>query len=147
MKSFIFIISVPFPSSIIQMGNFTNWCIVNSFFPVFKNFINCCLNEISRCRHSRIISHPVTLFWQLVNQLLHWTTLYMSSAWQGSFNNQFEIFGLTRSGIEPGPPRQGANALTTRLPSWCLADLSILVDEDFKNVHVYDKQFDIWRHC
>ena len=35
----------------------------------------------------------------------------MSSAWQGSFNYQFEIFGLTRPVIESGPPRHGANAL------------------------------------
>ena len=49
---------------------------------------------------------------------MRWTILYMSSAWQESFNYQFEICGLTRLGIEIGPPRYGANALTTRLPSW-----------------------------
>ena len=41
---------------------------------------------------------------------------YMSNLRQKSFN--FQIFGLTRPGIEPGPPRHRANALTTRLPRW-----------------------------
>ena len=31
---------------------------------------------------------------------------------------QLEIFGSTLPGIEPGPPRHRANALTTLLPSW-----------------------------
>ena len=61
-----------------------------------------------------MISYPVKLFWHRVNQ----STLYMSSVWQGSFNYRFEIFGLTRPGNEPGPPRHRANSLTTRLPSW-----------------------------
>ena len=60
------------------------------------------------------VSRSVSLFWQRVNQF----TLYMSSGWQGRSNYQFEIFGLTRPGIEPRPPRHRANALTTRLPSW-----------------------------
>ena len=30
----------------------------------------------------------------------------------------FEIFGLTRPGIEPGPPRHVADVLTSRLPRW-----------------------------
>ena len=49
----------------------------------------------------------------------------MSSVWQGSFNYQFEIFGLARLGIEPGPPRHGANTLTTRLLSWSVLQTRI----------------------
>ena len=52
--------------------------------------------------YDKLITRPVTLFWQRVNQFLRWTTLYMSSVGQGSFNYQFEIFGLTRPVIEPG---------------------------------------------
>ena len=47
-------------------------------------------------------------------------TLYLSSALQGSFNYQFEIFCLIRPIIEPGLPRHGANALTTSLQRWLI---------------------------
>ena len=65
---------------------------------------------------------PVTLFWQRVNQFLCWTTLYMSSVRQGSFNYHFEIFGLTWPEIEPRSLRHGANALITRLLSWSVPE-------------------------
>ena len=61
---------------------------------------------MSQNRHSRIISHSVTLF-----QFLCGTTLYMSIVGKGSFNYQFEIFGLTVPGIEHGPPRHTADDL------------------------------------
>ena len=67
--------------------------------------------NITPSRHSCMISCPVTMFWQRVNQFLRWTTIYMASIWQWSFNYQFEIVGLTRPRIEPGPLGHGATAL------------------------------------
>ena len=52
----------------------------------------------------------------------------MSIVEQGSFNYPFEIVGLTRPGIEPGPPRHGANDLTTRPPSWSQPQYHILTE-------------------
>ena len=59
------------------------------------------LTEISYRRHNLIISCRVTLFWQRVHQLSSNYPLCMSSIWQGNFNLEFQIFGLTRPGIEP----------------------------------------------
>ena len=90
---------------------------------------------ISQHSHNLVISRPITLFWQRLNQFLRWTTLYMTSIWQGSFNYQFEIFGLNRSGIESAPPRHGVNALTTGLPRWFRFDINKLItfyDASFK---------------
>ena len=62
--------------------------------------------EIDRNTNWRLIwstrrdTCPFTLFWQRGNQILHWTTVYVSSIRQGSFNYQFGIFGLARPGIE-----------------------------------------------
>ena len=50
--------------------------------------------------HICMISRPVTLFWKQINKFLCWTVLYMSRTnKQWSFHYQFEIFGLTRPGI------------------------------------------------
>ena len=65
-----------------------------------------------------MISRTVTLFWQRVNQFLRWTTLSMSSIWQGSFNYQLEIFGLTLPGIEPG---------TSQIQSKCAGHMNTIM--------------------
>ena len=57
------------------------------------------LTEISHHRHSPMISCPITLFWQRVNQFLRCTTL-ICRAFDDRFNYQFEIFGLIWPGIE-----------------------------------------------
>ena len=47
------------------------------------------------------------------------TCPYMLSAKQGSIWYHFyNIFGMTRSGLNPRPPAHGANALTTEPPLW-----------------------------
>ena len=63
-----------------------------------------------------MISRPVTLFWQRVNHFFLWTTLYMSSNWQGIFNYQFEIFGLTWNQSQTSQTQSECS--TTRLPRW-----------------------------
>ena len=69
-------------------------------------------------------SCPVTLFWQWVNQL-RWTTLYMTSIWQRSFNYQFENFGLTQPGIEPRTSQARSECSTMRLPGWFYMYISL----------------------
>ena len=55
------------------------------------------------------------LLWQSVTRVLCWTTLYMLSIRQRSFNYQFEICGLTRPGIKHGTIQIRSNCSTTRL--------------------------------
>ena len=42
----------------------------------------------------------------------------MSSFWRGSFNYQFEVFGFTRPGIEPGTFQTLSECSTMRLQRW-----------------------------
>ena len=95
-----------------------------------------------------MISRPFTLFWQQINQFFRWTTPFMSSIWQGSFNYQFGSFGLTRSAIEPGTPRHRANVLTTRIPCWFSQSANLLrqfnmIENKIMLKHTYNTDDDV----
>ena len=64
--------------------------------------------------HDIIPSHIILAMDQPVF-VLNYGTLYMSRIRQGSFNYQFQIFGLTRPGIEPGTSQTQRKCSITRL--------------------------------
>ena len=88
------------PFNIFQVIHVSWQCLLET--EIIITIVLCWLTEISHRRLSRMISHPVILYWQRVNQFWRWIILYMSIIWQGNFNYQFEISGFIRPGFEPG---------------------------------------------
>ena len=64
-----------------------------------------------------VICWQVKLLWQRVTRVLCWTTLYLLSIRQRSFNYKFEIYGLTRPRINPGTILTWSYCSITKLPT------------------------------
>ena len=65
-----------------------------------------------------MISRLVTLFWQQVNQFLCELPFICRAFDKEASSTNLKLWIWLGRELNPGPPRHGANALTTRLPIW-----------------------------